>query len=200
MTAMAVCSQDAKVPENIQRYLDRSKQQKEWDIGTLETRIKDVTAQVNKSRGKASAKTLADHLKNLKSELVELRKPDTHRPARMDPLKIMLNDIGEFDTEAIKEKGSSNVGVFRASQVIDANAMIVVFETFRGATTSNPGEIKSDPIWIQGVSTKGVVDGKVIDMPGVFEIAGTKRYATVDGSSRTVFIAKPVDVKPFLKK
>ena len=53
-------------------------------------------------------------------------------------------------------------------------------------------------IWVTGLSTEGLADDvyKKDLLPGIFIIAGTKSYTTVNGAKRTVYLAKPVVSPP----
>lgn len=48
-------------------------------------------------------------------------------------------------------------------------------------------------IWFKGIKTAGLVDDKAVEMDGLFIISGTKKYTTVAGSTKTVFVLEPVD-------
>lgn len=45
-----------------------------------------------------------------------------------------------------------------------------------------------DTFWVRGVSTEDVSDGHgiLVELPGIFEVVGTKRYPTALGGSSTI--------------
>jgi hypothetical protein len=71
-------------------------------------------------------------------------------------------------------------------QVINDSEMHVI---------SGPDDDNIVTFCVKGYSTKGIVDGKFIELQGLFEITETKRFINVRGSSTTVFVAAPLDSK-----
>lgn len=57
---------------------------------------------------------------------------------------------------------------------------------------------KDEMLWIQGVSTTGLTDGGGLPMPGIYHISGTKQYDTAAGSTNTVLVLVPIDLKAYL--
>lgn len=43
-------------------------------------------------------------------------------------------------------------------------------------------------VWMKGLSTKSLADGKKIRLPDLYQVTGTKRYRTTDRSFRTAYI------------
>jgi len=81
---------------------------------------------------------------------------------------------------------------YRVQQIIDDNNCIV---------SINDGSCDEFDFWITGISTVGWTDDKKIygpDLPLVF--TGTKKYGTVIGSGRTIFLAQPFTDKDFVLK
>lgn len=54
--------------------------------------------------------------------------------------------------------------------------------------------IKDESFIITGVSTKGIVDDRRVDLPGLFISKGTRQYITVLGAKRTVLEYTPCKV------
>ena len=53
--------------------------------------------------------------------------------------------------------------------------------------------LNETPVWVSGVPTERLVDGRSLDTTGfLFEVIGTKRYVTVLGSTSTVFELRPL--------
>lgn len=48
---------------------------------------------------------------------------------------------------------------------------------------------------VRGVSTAGLVDGKMLPLPGIYEVTGTTTYPTAAGATKTVFVVEPVDLR-----
>ncbi|HEY3324135.1 MAG TPA: hypothetical protein VGP72_27025 [Planctomycetota bacterium] len=113
-------------------------------------------------------------------------------------LKLEEGSIGIFrDTEVSKKSGgfmnaqtgrvgsgstfSWGGGSVEVVQVIDGKNMLVNWK-------------EKETIWVAGVDTTGLVDGKITRLDGIFRYSGTKQYSTAAGASRTVYLieeAKP---------
>jgi hypothetical protein len=52
-------------------------------------------------------------------------------------------------------------------------------------------------VLVEGISTRGLVDDKPIELNDVFEVVGTETYQTVIGGSKTVFVIRPLDLAPY---
>jgi hypothetical protein len=48
---------------------------------------------------------------------------------------------------------------------------------------------------IRGISTKDLVDGKGVELPGKYKVSGTTSYVNVQGSKSTVFVLEPASLK-----
>jgi hypothetical protein len=89
-------------------------------------------------------------------------------------------------------------------QVIDAKTMLVrVLHSvpagvdIRGKPGSGQiaiprNETKETILMVRDVSTAGAADGQGFALPQTFRVAGTETYKTETGSSRTVFVVKPM--------
>lgn len=97
------------------------------------------------------------------------------------PGKPSVGDIGRIWT-----------GV-RVAQVIDKSH----------ARVSYGGERDNDTtVWISGTDTTDFADDATIKLDYVWEVTGTKTYTTVLGSSKTIFVLEPFDLKrlvPYIK-
>lgn len=49
-----------------------------------------------------------------------------------------------------------------------------------------------DYFFVDDIDTTGVVDAKMHIFKGLFCIAGTEKYATLDGGSNTIYVMKPI--------
>lgn len=76
-------------------------------------------------------------------------------------------------------------------QIVDASNMIAEIKLpyLAGSVWTN----KEATVWISGISTAGLTDGKRCSFKVVFEVCGTKTYATALGGSKTIFELRPSD-------
>ena len=51
-------------------------------------------------------------------------------------------------------------------------------------------------LWITKLPTRGIVDEAMISLEGTWKITSTKRYSSVGGATKTVFLAEP-SAEPF---
>ncbi|MHC4156559.1 MAG: hypothetical protein ACYST6_16795 [Planctomycetota bacterium] len=47
-------------------------------------------------------------------------------------------------------------------------------------------------VWIEGLDTKGLVDGQQLGTVGPFQVVSTKSYQTVGGGQKTIFLLNPI--------
>lgn len=107
----------------------------------------------------------------------------TPRPILLDPRDFRLGQVGRFPVR-------KHVW-YKVEQVTGKDEMLIC-GIFQALSSEGPVDtLHGDPFWLQGVSTKGVVDGKKIDLTMTLEVKGTKRYKTTDGGSKTVFLLAP---------
>lgn len=118
-----------------------------------------------------------------------------------------LAELSEkFSTEAIKAKPlylpmpdkSMEVGLLGTIrgqtitvQIVDDTNMIV--DWWRSVPDALKGmRVEKRWLWIEGYPTAGIVDGKEITIDVPMECTGTKRYDTVDGGTKTLFVLSPI--------
>ena len=89
---------------------------------------------------------------------------------------------GEFsaritaDRRARERELASKSYSFLVVQVISKNECLI--------------ERGNEVIWVKGIGTKAIVDGRYYGFPGLFKISGTKKYTTASGTSKTVLVAE----------
>jgi hypothetical protein len=86
-----------------------------------------------------------------------------------------------------------------AKRIIDTENMLVEVEYVQRLRAGR--EIMKNPakelLWIQGHSTRNVVEGKKVALEGVFEISETRALdAPIDGRTE-VFVLTPLDLSEF---
>lgn len=118
-------------------------------------------------------------VRKAKSERDELAKGDVF-PYLTLPLTD--GDVGQLPGNQV-----------RVVQVINEEEMIAGVATGIG----RDGITYGTSVWLKGTATTGVADDTVRGVPGVWEIAGTKTFATAIGASRTIFVVRPFDVGAF---
>jgi hypothetical protein len=108
--------------------------------------------------------------------------------------KLKVGDVFKFPSPIL------DVDVVRVVQVIDGdNALIVVDPSELDKLSRRNDRPAPLFLWLKGVPTKGWVDRRSpagLDRKTVFEVAGTKRYTSVGGGARTVFLVQPIAGKP----
>ncbi len=124
-------------------------------------------------------------LKSLQDTLERLDKSLPMPQLILDNLHVGAVGALEFPEGMIGDRTPS----FEVMQITDGTNMMVTMFGQR--------------VWVSGVSTAGLVDGKKVELPQVFRITGTKTYKTAIGGSNTVFVFSPVDMEkmqPYLEK
>jgi len=134
------------------------------------------------------AETFKKHqneLSNLKDKLKKLKADEYPIVPEITLDQLAVGGIGRFEYPSYCTE-SGNVVQFEVQQVIDEKQMLV--RAF--------GKL----IWIQGLSTNGIVDNQHIVLDNIFCINETKTYETAIGGTKTVFVAEPFDVTPYLQE
>ena len=108
----------------------------------------------------------------VKAQTAGSRGEGVQRPTGGMPLELVDEAVG-------------TVSEIRVRQVVDDDEMLA--------------DYLGQPVWIRGLTTKGVVDGSVVPVLDTMRVSGTKRYGTVVGSTKTVFIVERFELKPYLK-
>lgn len=87
--------------------------------------------------------------------------------------------VPQIDTIAVTEVGTVPLK-FKVLQIVNDKEMIC--------------DVGKDTAWVVGIKTFGLTDGDVIrtDDDYVMFVSGTKKYDTVIGGSRTVYVIEPV--------
>ncbi|WLD15231.1 hypothetical protein [Planctellipticum variicoloris] len=90
--------------------------------------------------------------------------------ARLPPAPVNLGiQVGSYEDALLQQKVRGGI------------------PTLGRAEISGPGQT----VWIRGLATKGLVDGKRIEPEEVFEVTGTKKI----GGTRTIFVLERVDLE-----
>lgn len=103
--------------------------------------------------------------------------------------KLPKSPRGQGECISVKNLDSNSVGYleywhFEVLQVVGPRDLILMMR--------NPD---IPPIWLTGYSTGGLVDGDKVRLVGLVEVVGTKKYTTIEGSSRTVRMIRLVSQK-----
>lgn len=78
-------------------------------------------------------------------------------------------------------------------RIIDNANMIVRASVDLGPGPGNIWAVQKLDIWLSGVATDKLADDTQVDLPGPFEITGTRQYRSAVGEVRTLFVAEPFD-------
>tara|TARA_R110002049_G_scaffold305056_1_gene500968 strand:- start:1818 stop:2705 length:888 start_codon:yes stop_codon:yes gene_type:complete len=93
---------------------------------------------------------------------------------------VSLNSGIEKGMKGLFRINEVDAPIFPVVQIIDGQTMIV--------------ESGDETCWIEGISTEGITDDSKITILEDVEVVGQKRYTTVLGSKKTVWLIKPVDL------
>ncbi len=124
-------------------------------------------------------------------------------PAFSLPLKVgQLGRVGSFRSSIVVIDGKPAQRVFdqqvSIETVIDPNNSIVTYyldDEPQGRYRDHYKPIKTT-VWLQGISTVGLVDNNAIEYTGFLEITGTISYYSSDNAKRTIFLIEPFKVPP----
>jgi hypothetical protein len=83
-------------------------------------------------------------------------------------------------------------GQFTVLQVIDEDSLIVEW-------WHSPPSRTRQPLWIDGIDTSKIVDGKEVGLPMPMDCVGTKRYTTAIGTQKTIYRLQPVPAEELPK-
>ena len=140
---------------------------------------------------KARSDVLTKSVRDLGKQLADHRKS---KPSEFPPLYLSELAVGKFGNPELTSGG------LRIVQIIDEDTMLVRwYETrLRKVPLRQTFTLKSYKvekwIWINGVSTDGLVSDKHYEPSQPFEITGTRTYDTASGGSKTVFVAEAIDL------
>lgn len=105
------------------------------------------------------------------------------KPLIWSPLNMRSRKVGSIGTiESIVDNGV-DAGAFVVQVIDDENAIV------RCRTYSE--SFGKDHLWAK-MPTAGLVDGSAVRLAGVWEITGTKRFPTLNGGQRTIFLIEQV--------
>lgn len=140
----------------------------------------------------------------------KLREYDNMKGKYIPYLTFGEGSVGKFVqatfTEDYRDIQLVKVEVF---QVLDEENVIIKYNKNYEIRMTNSGRIwreiesesqncyESGVIWLTGTNTKGLTDGKEINLSGVYKFVGTKRYRTAIGGSKTInMITEVTVIKP----
>lgn len=164
------------------------------EIERVESELKETSGrllQAQRKHNTGPAKSYKKKVGDLKERLADLKNRKKPYAPALDMHKLATGQIGTIGGQWWN---------LRVVQVLEEGAVLAEYEYLarttkirgsgeRGMTTIHTGaEQRTGPlVWIEGLSTDNLVDGKKIQPPDLFEVRGTKQYQTAMGSSKTVF-------------
>lgn len=169
---LAIAADDADLDETdkIRAYLER---RRVYELERREERIEEMVAeerQLSKDRGTKAGRDrlirLRKEMAPIRAEIVFLKKVKNPRIDTIDPIKT--DTIGYLKTSV------------KVLQVIDDDTVL--------------GDVGETGVLLKGFDASTLAEGKSVRLPGVVEVRQTKKYTTVLGSTRTVYMIEPFDV------
>lgn len=138
-----------------------------------------------------------------KQQQVDRAKQDIAK-AVAEQTKVKAKGVTDFAPALEWKVGETgrlqHVGAF-VFQIVDEDNMLIKMHYISSYTVTGPPKAEvvkpvtsSRTFWLKGVPTKGLVDGKAIDLPPFATVADTKMYKTKDGSA-TVYVIEPFALK-----
>jgi hypothetical protein len=180
---------DATPPE-FSVLLEKSEKQKPKRLKELRDHVQWLLRQQAEPRNRKRRRELGKQIKQARDEGKRLLEGG-HFVTEMD-IPITVGDVGTKPGDGA-----------RVEQVINANEMIVSIE-YSWVEASAVGNrpvytmrSSSQAVWLKGCATKDAVTGKPFTLPKALVVTGTKQYDNLAGSTTTVPIVEPYDVKPF---
>lgn len=154
-----------------------------------------AAAPKSKARSEVDASIAAEE----EALLATIKTPRQRNYARLvidsgRPPSLMIDDLqgGNIKEGAMGELTQIAVG----HRIVQGAGRFKIDKAFREPTHAFSIDQISDRhnavvgdfnLWLEGIDTKGMVDNQEADFAGVvFEVSGTKRYATANGSQRTI--------------
>lgn len=158
-----------KMPAEIRRLLDRSVALRKTMIRKLQQQKARIDKLTRRTRSANQKRTLRALSAKTAKKIAET-KTIFPRP-ELDLKRLSNGDLG----------GVASAKVF---QIVSKSRMMVTHPKDNAADTI---------VMVDGVSTTGVIDDKLVSLPGLMRVAGTTSYTTVLGAKKTVYVLKPFD-------
>lgn len=190
-----------EVPKNVISYAKYSADERELllteapsEIRALSLSIKDARRIRDKDKRRQEIESLTKKIEIVESVAKRLEDPFQTYYGVIDIRDITVGNIGLLDW--------SHATVM---QVIDENNLLVSVDWSNGEMiaisnllggTKREVEKFSLTFWVTGIPTQDLIDGSQFNSDEVF-LVGTKTYSTPNGSTNTVPLLEPFDVKPF---
>lgn len=123
------------------------------------------------------------------------------------PFKWELDAIGKFEPQGVPNKNTDATDYFKALEILSGDEVLVEgTRSFPRSAVGSPGKplkisparavVIHQPFIVKGIPTKGVADGSIVKLDGVYKVTSTKKH---DG--RTYFVISPfIEPKPIEKK
>jgi len=173
-------SHDEKVARDI---LDRGNAELDQRCDELRKKIADLAKSI-----RAGGKYQADYKLRLVATKKKLRSLIKQKDHYLPTISLEIGAIGVFRNSAQrwlliayrKNPVPHDTDGVKVIQVISSDAMIA--------------QAFYKDLWIQGIDTSGFLDDKLYELPGLFQVVGTRTYNTAIGSVRTILEIRPFDV------
>lgn len=185
--------------ENHKKYLDKTLKSKEKQLAAAKkgkinrnsgnsgrsSRVGDRGVLRMEFKSKEARQEVVDELTANVEKLNEDIKSIDNRTTVVFPSLSAIMETGDFGVFFGKK--------IHILQIIDEKTMRAELRDPRIEVNRN---IR---VMVKNFSTSGMVDDQTVDCDTVFEVTGTETYQTAVGGTQTVFVLKPLDLKPILE-
>lgn len=129
------------------------------------------TDESDRAAKRASMDAITQKIIDLQKQIKTIENDDLWLPSEANNVAFTVGSVGILPTLHI-------------TQIVDDGDLI--------------GEAGDQGFWLKGIDTKSLVDDKDYTFGQTVQVTGTKRYTTAMGSSRTVYLVEPIDLKRYL--
>ncbi len=159
--------------------LEAAEKQLEQEKKTRVSRA-DKGAVIAKKRAIA---TQENNMSKLNLKLGELKN------SRQLPFPILPRDLAVGDMGMLAPRPQA---VLKINQIIDESNMLVICRI--GQPLNSVILPPERTVWVHGIDTSRIADGEKAAYIKPFVVTGTRRYETVTGASKTVYVLEPLDL------
>jgi hypothetical protein len=196
----AVCSEDVEITDQM---IDEYRSTVERQLPALKLRLKkDIVEAQNSLRAMKAAGIDTKQADNIRAKGARLffRSKEVKEAAiqvsnrQLDHLKAIQKGKAPYVPFLRRPLSTGKIGrfenpVFIIQQIVDEDNMLVRI----GVGNQNGGFTLNEDIWLQGIPTTDLADGKAFEEDRVYRVVGNRQYDTALGATKTVMHVEVFD-------
>jgi hypothetical protein len=185
-----VADEIKKVKDNLE-YLKKARVIRSKGNAVTYDKLKRPTYTFASAEEKKRALSRQEEVLANREKLLEDTRNEPFTPAPLVTRELVAGAVAEVILEKVR-------------QVVDGRKAIV--EMMGTTLDEKTGMIypsidePTQEVWLEGIDTSGMTDGKEINTTMPVRLVGTKTYRTAVGGQRTILKAEPFDITPYLVK